>query len=70
MGEHKARLKAKCDKLEQEVMYNYAIVRAILEQAGPVTVTRERLNDVIKCGRQAVVKYDAEKDEYTFVAED
>ena len=61
MGEHK-----RAGKLERKLQASNAITAAILEVTGSVTVKRERLNEIVNSNLEAVVGYDAEKDEYTF----
>ena len=52
--------------LMKKLRASEAITAAILEITGSVTVKRERLNEIVSGDMEAVVGYDAEKDEYTF----
>lgn len=56
----------KVAKLEWELTGMYAIVVAILEKSGPVTVKQGRLHEIIQEGRVAEATYDAEKQEITY----
>ena len=59
-------LRKAVEGLKRKHRSSEAIIMAILEQAGPVKVKRERLNEIVNGVQEAVVAYDAEADEYTF----